>query len=186
MCPLLRKSQHTANTDSVSKVQEADIQDVEDAVNAANAAFPAWRDLGTDKRGAYLRKLSQLILESNDELGKLETLSTGRPISQFFDASLAAELFAYFAGGGWTAQGTASLNTSDYLNLTVKQPYGVVALIIPWNFPLVMFAGKLAPALAAGNTVVPKSSEKAPLTVCAIPVAYRLTMRTNPRHSLYM
>ncbi|KAI1838241.1 hypothetical protein DTO006G1_4680 [Penicillium roqueforti] len=148
----------------VAQVQEADIQDVEDAVNAANAAFPAWRDLGTDKRGAYLRKLSQLILESNDELGKLETLSTGRPISQFFDASLAAELFAYFAGGGWTAQGTASLNTSDYLNLTVKQPYGVVALIIPWNFSLVMFAGKLAPALAAGNTVVVKSSEKAPLT----------------------
>ncbi|CDM33762.1 hypothetical protein DTO013E5_1525 [Penicillium roqueforti] len=124
----------------VAQVQEADIQDVEDAVNAANAAFPAWRDLGTDKRGAYLRKLSQLILESNDELAKLETLSTGRLISQFFDASLAAELFAYFAGGGWTAQGTASLNTPDYLNLTVKQPYGVVALIIPWNFPLAMFA----------------------------------------------
>ncbi|KAI2681762.1 hypothetical protein CBS147355_2972 [Penicillium roqueforti] len=131
----------------VAQVQEADIQDVEDAVNAANAAFPAWRDLGTDKRGTYLRKLSQLILESNDELAKLETISTGRPISQFFDASLAAELFAYFAGGGWTAQGTASLNTPDYLNLTVKQPYGV-----------------LAPALAAGNTVVVKSSEKAPLT----------------------
>ncbi|KAI2689152.1 hypothetical protein LCP963914a_2241 [Penicillium roqueforti] len=148
----------------VAQVQEADIQDVEDAVNAANAAFPAWRDLGTDKRGTYLRKLSQPILESNDELAKLETLSTGRPISQFFDASLAAELFAYFAGGGWTAQGTASLNTPDYLNLTVKQPYGVVALIILWNFPLVMFAGKLAPALAAGNTVVVKSSEKAPLT----------------------
>ncbi|KAJ5398876.1 hypothetical protein N7465_009365 [Penicillium sp. CMV-2018d] len=148
----------------VAQVQEADIQDVEGAVTAANTAFPSWRDLGTDKRGIYLRKLAQLILESNNEMAKLETLSTGRPISQFFDASAAADLFAYYAGGGWTAQGTASLNTPDHLNLTVKQPYGVVALIIPWNFPLVMLAGKLAPALAAGNTVVLKSSEKAPLT----------------------
>ncbi|OQE30389.1 hypothetical protein PENFLA_c003G07564 [Penicillium flavigenum] len=148
----------------VAQVQEANIEDVEDAVTAASTAFPAWRDLGTDKRGAYLRKLSQLILESNNELAKLETLCTGRPITQFVDAGLAAESFAYFAGGGWTAQGTASLNTPDHLNLTVKQPYGVVALIIPWNFPLIMFAGKMAPALAAGNTVVLKSSEKAPLT----------------------
>ncbi|CAI7623464.1 unnamed protein product [Penicillium discolor] len=148
----------------VAQVQEADIQDVEDAVTAADTAFPAWRDLGTDKRGIYLRNLAQLILESNNELAKLETLSTGRPISQFFDASAAADLFAYYAGGGWTAQGTASLNTPDHLNLTVKQPYGVVALIIPWKFPLVMLAGKLAPALAAGNAVVLKSSEKAPLT----------------------
>jgi len=112
-----------------------------------------------------MRKLSQLILESNNELAKLETLSTGRPISYFFDAGMASEDFSYFATGGWSAQGTASLNTPDHLNMTVKQPYGVVALIIPWNFPLIMFASKMAPALAAGNTVVLKSSEKAPLTV---------------------
>ncbi|KAJ5514287.1 Aldehyde/histidinol dehydrogenase [Penicillium fimorum] len=148
----------------VAQVQEADIQDVEDAVSAASAAFPTWRDLGAEKRGAYLSKLSQLILESNNELAKLETLSTGRPISQFFDGGFAAQFFGYFAGGGWTVQGTASLNTPDHLNLTVKQPYGVAALIIPWNFPLVMLSSKMAPALAAGNTVVLKSSEKAPLT----------------------
>ncbi|KAJ6079139.1 hypothetical protein N7467_008892 [Penicillium canescens] len=148
----------------VAQVQEADIKDVDDAVAAANAAFPAWRDLGTEQRGHYLRKLSQLILESNDDLAKLETLCIGRPITQFFDAGLAAEYFRYFADAGWSAQGTASLNTPDHLNLTVKQPFGVVALIIPWNFPLIMFAVKMAPALAAGNTVVLKSSEKAPLT----------------------
>jgi aldehyde dehydrogenase (NAD+) len=146
-------------------VEEATVEDVDDAVAAANAAFPAWRDLGTAQRGAYLHKLSKLILESNGELAKLETLSTGRPISHFFDAAMAAETFGYFATGGWSAQGTASLNTPDHLNLTVKQPYGVAALIIPWNFPLIMFAGKMAPALAAGNTVILKSSEKAPLTV---------------------
>jgi aldehyde dehydrogenase (NAD+) len=85
---------------------------------------------------------------------------------------MAAEDFSYFATGGWSAQATASLNTPDHLNLTVKQSYSVVALIIPWNFSLVMFAGKMAPALAAGNTVVLKSSEKAPLTVC--PCAHSL------------
>jgi aldehyde dehydrogenase (NAD+) len=153
-------------------VQEADIKDVDDAVAAANAAFPAWRDLGTEQRGHYLRKLSQLILESNDDLAKLETLCIGRPITQFFDAGLAAEYFRYFADAGWSAQGTASLNTPDHLNLTVKQPFGVVALIIPWNFPLIMFALKMAPALAAGNTVVLKSSEKAPLTVCLPPSSW--------------
>jgi aldehyde dehydrogenase (NAD+) len=166
-------------------VQEADIKDVDDAVVAANAAFPAWRDLGTEQRGHYLRKLSQLILESNDDLAKLETLCIGRPITQFFDAGLAAEYFRYFADAGWSAQGTASLNTPDHLNLTVKQPFGVVALIIPWNFPLIMFAGKMAPALAAGNTVVLKSSEKAPLTVC-IPLIFLVLSHLTTIQSLYM
>lgn len=112
-----------------------------------------------------MQALSKLILESNSELAKLETLSTGRPISGFFDGAMAADYFSYFATAAWSAQGTASLNTPDHLNMTVRQPYGVVALVIPWNFPLAMFAGKMAPAIAAGNTVVLKSSEKAPLTV---------------------
>jgi hypothetical protein len=93
---------------------------------------------------------------------------------------MAAHDFGYFATGGWSAQGTASLNTPGHLNLTVKQPYGVVGLIIPWNFPLLMFAGKMAPALAAGNTIVLKSSEKAPLTVC---VLFSLTEIPQTDHS---
>ncbi|CAG7924155.1 unnamed protein product [Penicillium olsonii] len=148
----------------VAQVQEASAQDVDDAVAAAGAAFPAWRDLSIEKRGSYMQTLSQLILESNAELAKLETLSIGRPISAFFDGGLAAEYFSYFSTAAWSAQGTASLNTPDQLSMTVRQPYGVVGLIIPWNFPLAMFAGKIAPAIAAGNTVVLKSSEKAPLT----------------------
>lgn len=112
-----------------------------------------------------MQNLSKLILESNAELAKLETLSIGRPVSAFFDGAMAADYFSYFSTAAWSAQGTASLNTPDQLSMTVRQPYGVVGLIIPWNFPLVMFAGKIAPAIAAGNTVVLKSSEKAPLTV---------------------
>lgn len=102
------------------------------------------------------------------ELAYLETISTGRPISQYFDGPVAADTCSYFAEAGWTAQGTSSLNTPNHLNLTVKQPYGVVGSIIPWNVPLAMFVFKLAPALASGNTVVLKSSEKAPLTVSPV------------------
>ncbi|KAJ5929167.1 hypothetical protein N7454_007015 [Penicillium verhagenii] len=150
--------------DLVAKVQEADVQDVNDAVDAAEAAFPAWRDLGVQERGEHLRKLSDLIREAIPTLGKLETLSTGRPVSIFPDAGLAADYFRYYADYAWTVQGTASTNTPGTFKMTVKEPFGVVGLIIPWNFPLVNFAGKVAPAIAAGNTVVLKSSEKAPLT----------------------
>lgn len=148
----------------VANVHEADVKDVDDAVAAANAAFPAWRDLGVDGRAVYLRKVSELFAEANDELARLETLCTGRPISQFMDAGLSVELWRYFADGAWSVQGTASHNTPGLLSMTVKEPYGVAAMIIPWNFPLVMFSMKMAAALAAGNTVVLKSSEKAPLT----------------------
>jgi aldehyde dehydrogenase (NAD+) len=132
-------------------VQEAEVKDVNDAVSAAQAAFPAWRDLGVEQRGKYLRKVSELFLEANDELARLETLCTGRPISQYFDANMSSEQFRYFADSAWNVQGTASTNTPGVLSMTVKEPYGVAALIIPWNFPLVMFSMKVAPALAAGQ-----------------------------------
>ncbi|KAL4752332.1 hypothetical protein BDW72DRAFT_192081 [Aspergillus terricola var. indicus] len=124
---------------SVAEVSQATEEDTNNAVAAAKAAFPAWRDRSPADRGAYLHKMAALILENNDEFARLEALSTGRP-------------------------GTSSLNTPGHLNMTVKQPYGVVACIIPWNVPMAFFAFKVAPALAAGNTVVLKSSEKAPLT----------------------
>ena len=144
------------------------MEDVDDAVAAAGAAFPAWRDTSIEVRGSYMQTLSKLILESNTELSKLEAISIGRPVSAFFDAALAAEYFSYYATAAWSAQGTASVNTPDQLNMTVRQPFGVVGLIIPWNFPLVLLAGKVAPAIAAGNTVVLKTSEKAPLTVSLV------------------
>ena len=118
-----------------------------------------------EQRGVYLRKVADLFLEHNDELARLETLCTGRPISIFFDGKLAADNFRWFADYAWNVQGTASTNTPGLLSMTVKEPYGPVGLIIPWNFPLAMFSIKIASALAAGNTVVLKSSEKAPLTV---------------------
>lgn len=89
----------------------------------------------------------------------------GRPVTTFFDGYASADTFKQYAEVGWDASGTTSLNTPGFVNMTFRQPFGVVAAIIPWNAPLLFLAMKLAPALAAGNTVVLKSSEKAPLTV---------------------
>lgn len=89
----------------------------------------------------------------------------GRPVSGYFDSFAAAETFSHYSEAGYQALGTSSLNTPGFANITLRQPYGVVAAIIPWNLPILFLANKAAPALMAGNTVVVKSSEKAPLTV---------------------
>lgn len=108
--------------------------------------------------------MAELVLANRDELASLDAMSAGRPISQYFDAGYASVHFNYFGEAGY-AQGHSSLNTPGHLNISLRQPFGVVGIIIPWNAPLVFFSKKVAPAVAAGNTVVLKSSEKAPLTV---------------------
>ncbi|GAD98969.1 hypothetical protein AN4054.2 [Paecilomyces variotii No. 5] len=153
-----------ATREVIAEIHEADEEDTNAAVAAAKAAFPSWRDLEPCERGVYLAKLSRLIHDSLDELAYLEAISTGKPISAFVDGIAAESHFQYFAEAGYQVQGSSSLNTRNHLNITVKQPFGVVACIIPWNAPCIFFSLKVAPALAAGNTVVLKSSEKAPLT----------------------
>ncbi|KAL2819023.1 Aldehyde/histidinol dehydrogenase [Aspergillus cavernicola] len=151
-----------------AKVYEASEDDTNAAVAAAKAAFPAWSALSPPQRGAYFRKLAALILESHEELAQLEAMSMGRPVSGYFDSYAAATTFDFFAENGYQALRTTSLNTPGYVNMTVRQPFGVVAAIIPWNVPILFLAGKCAPALIAGNTVVIKSIEKAPLTSAKI------------------
>lgn len=112
-----------------------------------------------------MKKLADLLKQSFKELSHLEAVSMGRPVSTYYDSYVAASTFEHYAEAGYEAQGVSSLNTPGFVNMTFKQPYGVVAAIIPWNLPLVFFGNKVAPAIAAGNTVVLKSSEKAPLTV---------------------
>ncbi|KAE8364367.1 Aldehyde/histidinol dehydrogenase [Aspergillus caelatus] len=129
----------------VADVHEASEQDVDKAVAAAKAAFPAWRDLSPDDRGVHLKM--------------------GKPVSLYIEGKVAADAFAYYAEAGWHAQGPSSVNTPGLLSLSLRKPYGVVGAIIPWNMPLALLSFKVAPALAAGNTAVLKSSEKAPLTV---------------------
>lgn len=106
-----------------------------------------------------------MIIESHDELAELEALSMGRPVSLYFESYMAAEALNHYAEAGYQALGTSSLNTPGFVNMTMRQPYGVVGAIIPWNVPVLFLISKSAPALMAGNTVVVKSSEKAPLTV---------------------
>jgi aldehyde dehydrogenase (NAD+) len=89
----------------------------------------------------------------------------GKPIGTFFDAQACASKFDHYSEAAYSVQGTTSVQTPGFINMTLRQPYGVVAAIIPWNVPLLFLANKLAPALIVGNTVVLKSSEKAPLTV---------------------
>ncbi|KAJ4331973.1 hypothetical protein N0V95_009766, partial [Ascochyta clinopodiicola] len=155
-------SPHTGEL--VAKVAEATLDDVNAAVDAAQAAFPAWSALSPIERGAPLKKLAQLHTSEKDELARLDAISMGKPISTHgVDVNYAVTQYNYFAEAAYP-QGHTSLNTPGFLNMSLRQPFGVVAIIIPWNAPLIFFSKKVAPALAAGNCVVVKSSEKAPLT----------------------
>src|SRR4051794_35294569 len=100
-----------------------------------------------------LKNLSALIREHNSELALLEATSMGRPISEYIDGYAAVGSFAHYAEAWPSNQGQTGLNTPGYITMTFRQPYGVVAVIIPWNAPLLLFASKSAPALITGNTV---------------------------------
>lgn len=144
---------------------EASVEDTNAAVAAAKVAQPAWAALSPEERGSYMKKLAGLIRENFQDLAYLEAISMGRPVSTYWEAWVAASNFDHFAEAGYSIQGSSSLNTPGFVNMSLKQPFGVVAAIIPWNIPLFFFSSKVAPAIAGGNTVVLKSSEKAPLTV---------------------
>ncbi|KAL2018423.1 hypothetical protein VTK56DRAFT_842 [Thermocarpiscus australiensis] len=125
--------------------------------------------MGAAKRSVYLKKLAALLREHKDELARLDAISMGMPVSTHHYALTAAtQSFDYFSEAWPTIQGQASVNTPGYVTMTLRQPYGVVALVIPWNAPVHFLGHKSAPALITGNTVVLKSSEKAPLAVARI------------------
>jgi aldehyde dehydrogenase (NAD+) len=137
-------------------------------VAAAKAAFPEWSAMGGAKRAVYMKKLAVLLRENADELARLDAIAMGMPVSTNHHADTAAFFFDHYSEAWPTVQGQASVNMPGYVNMTLRQPYGVVACIIPWNVPTHFLASKSAPALITGNTVVLKSSEKAPLAVARI------------------
>ncbi len=147
-----------ATENVLGEVAHADARDVDRAVQAARQALPGWRRLSGEVRGRYLFRIARLLLERAREFAVLETLDNGKPITETrdVDVPLAAQHFFYHAG--W----------ADKLDLVFPgarpEPLGVVGQVIPWNFPLLMAAWKIAPALAAGNTVVLKPAETSPLT----------------------
>jgi aldehyde dehydrogenase (NAD+) len=145
-------------------VPEATEDDVNAAVAAAKAAQPAWAKSAPADKAKCFKKLAALLREHHEELAHLEAISMGRPVGGYFDAHAAAAEFDHYAESWYLAQGQASVNTPGYLTMTLRQPFGVVACIIPWNVPVLFLGNKCAPALITGNTVVLKTSEKAPLT----------------------
>ncbi|GAB3886620.1 aldehyde dehydrogenase DhaS [Kibdelosporangium lantanae] len=153
----------------IKEVGTASRVDVDAAVDAARRALttPAWAGLLPVERAALLFRLADLVDRHHEELAALETHDQGQPIgvSRLVSVTGAAEHFRYFAGWVTKIQGTTNpVSYPDTLHYTRREPVGVNALITPWNFPLMILAWKLAPALATGNTVVVKPSEVTPLT----------------------
>src|SRR5271165_6819220 len=154
----------------IANVPEGDKTDVDLAVAAARRAFDdgSWAKVSPSEKGRMLWKLAELIERDLEELAELESIDNGKPyaVARMADIPLAVDMFRYMAG--WATKITGSTIPlsfpGDYHSYTLKEPVGVVGQIIPWNFPLLMAAWKIAPALAAGCTVVLKAAEQTPLT----------------------
>ncbi|KAL4861917.1 hypothetical protein BDV12DRAFT_203528 [Aspergillus spectabilis] len=153
-----------ATEEVTAHVHEAQQADVDSAVAAAAAAFPAWSGLSGFDRAKFFYKLADLYEQHLQPLAELEARSMGRPVSTYTEPLASARFLRYMAGKATDIQGESSLQTAGFVNVTLRQPYGVCAAITPWNAPVTMLTFKMAPALIAGNTLVVKSSEKAPLT----------------------
>jgi len=162
-----------ATGEVLSRVAEGDKEDVNRAVKAARAAFETgpWSTITPSQRGRMIWKLGDLIEKHLEEFAQLESLDNGKPltVARVADVPLAADLFRYMAGWATKIEGntipiSSGGGKTQFLAYTVREPVGVVAQIIPWNFPLLMAAWKLGPALATGCTVVLKPAEQTPLT----------------------
>src|SRR5271165_1415376 len=162
-----------ATGETLAQVAEGEAEDIDRAVKAARRAFEdgPWSRMTTSERGRLIWRIGDLILEHLDELAQLESLDNGKPraIARAADVPLAADLFHYMAGWATKIEGntipiSVPYSPQRYHAFTLKEPVGVVGQIIPWNFPLLMAAWKLGPALTTGNCVVLKPAEQTPLT----------------------
>src|ERR687884_55033 len=155
-----------ATGETLAVVAEGDKADIDKAVQAARRAYEGkWGKMSARDRGRLLYKLSQLIESRSKELAELETSDNGKPIreSLYVDLPQVVENFEYFAGYATKIEGETIPVPGPFFNYTLREPLGVCGQIIPWNFPLLMAAWKIAPALAAGNTVVLKPAEQTPV-----------------------
>lgn len=155
---------------SLARCAEATKEDVDAAVSAAWAAFPAWKATQPAERASILLKIADIIDANADLLAEVETLDNGKPIreTKAVDVPFASDHFRYFAGAIRTEEGSASVLDGNFLSLTLRDPIGVVGQIVPWNFPFLMAAWKLAPVLAAGDCSVIKSSSSTPLSLLVL------------------
>lgn len=155
-----------------AQVVEGAFDEVDQAVEASQKAYRGeWSRLSPSARGGLLAELGQQLRQHQEALARLESLDTGKPLSQARqDIAIAATYFTYFAGAADKITGDTLWGSRSDLTYTLREPFGVVAQIIPWNSPLAQLARGVAPALAAGNTVVVKPSELAPLSSLALAV----------------
>ena len=160
-----------ATGEVMASVAEGDREDIDRAVKAARAAFETgpWSKMTPSERGRLIWKLGDLLEQNLDEFAELEMLDNGKPlkVARAADVPLAVDLFRYMAGWATKIEGNTipiSGNQAQFSAYTFRQPVGVVGQIIPWNFPLLMAAWKLGPALATGCCVVVKPAEQTPLS----------------------
>ena len=156
-----------ATGEALAKVAEATREDVDRAVNAAWKAFDSWKKLDKIQRSKILLDIADVIDKNKEHLAKVESLDNGKPIRETMniDVPFAADHFRYFAGAIRTEEDSASFFDENTLSLIIREPIGVVGQIVPWNFPFLMAAWKLAPVLASGCCTVLKTSSATPLSV---------------------
>jgi acyl-CoA reductase-like NAD-dependent aldehyde dehydrogenase len=157
-----------ATEEVIARVAEAGKQDVDRSVEAARKAFRSgpWPAMSPKERGRILWRIGDLIFRRADEFARLETSDNGKPIfeSRYADIPMVADVFQYYAGWATKIHGETVPIGAKSFNFTYREPVGVVAAIVPWNFPLLLASWKIAPALAAGNTVIVKPASLTPLT----------------------
>ncbi len=158
-----------ATGEVMAHVAEGDAEDINRAVKAARRAFDEgpWRKMSPSGRGHCISRLADLIEQHGEEFAQLESLDNGKPltIARVADIPLAVDLFRYMSGWATKIEGnTIPISAGNYFAYTLREPIGVVGQIIPWNFPLLMAAWKLGPALAAGCAIVLKPAEQTPLS----------------------
>jgi acyl-CoA reductase-like NAD-dependent aldehyde dehydrogenase len=153
-----------ATEEVLAELPRARVEEVDEAIAKAKEAFPAWRDLAPDERARLLLMLSQEIEEAAEDLATLEARNVGKPIGEARgEMGMVVETFRYYAGAPERLLGD-TIPVAGGVDMTFREPMGVVGLITPWNFPLPIASWKVAPALAAGNTIVLKPAELTPLT----------------------
>jgi acyl-CoA reductase-like NAD-dependent aldehyde dehydrogenase len=153
-----------ATEEVLAELPQAGVEDADAAVERARAAFPAWRAIAPAERAELLRAVAAGVRDAAEELARLESRNVGKPISDARgEVGMVADVFDYYAGAPERLLGD-TIPVAGGVDLTFREPLGVVGLITPWNFPLAIASWKLGPALAAGNTVVLKPAELTPLT----------------------
>ncbi|MFL5828312.1 MAG: aldehyde dehydrogenase family protein [Solirubrobacteraceae bacterium] len=153
-----------ATEEVLAELPHAGVDEADAAVARAKAAFPAWRDVSPGARAALLRDVATAVAAHADELALLEARNVGKPIADARgEVAMVSDVFNYYAGAPERLLGD-TIPVAGGIDMTFREPLGVVALITPWNFPLPIATWKLAPALAAGNTIVLKPAELTPLT----------------------